>query len=455
MKFGMKAALLAMALCAPSAANAQETLTIWWAKGFYQAEDTALFDVIKKFEDKTGVKVDLSQYSVQDLVPKTVAALDAGTPPDVAYADVFDAQVAGKWAFEGKLEDLSDILVPIKDRFAPMTLETTFLYNDQTKARAYYAFPLKQNVFHIEIWKDRLAQAGFTEADIPKDWKAYWNFWCDTVQPALRKATGERDYVVGLPMGVESNDSASTFNTFMDAYSISLVDADGKVDIDDADRQGLIGAVTDYTELYNKGCMPPSVTSWKDPDNNAAFANRSILMTMNGTISIATKWLDDSNNASLTEEERAQAKKNYEENIITGEFPNAVDGSPMAYRSGVKTGLVFKDSKNKARAREFVEFLLQEENLTPYVEGALGRWFPVTPVADDSPFWTADKHRQAVLTQYATGNTLPYAYTQNYKFTILVNENVFAQALNAVVIDKLPVEQAVDNMIARIKEVAG
>ena len=38
-------------------------------------------------------------------MPKAVAALDSGSPPDVAYGDVFDFQVAGKWAFEGKLAD--------------------------------------------------------------------------------------------------------------------------------------------------------------------------------------------------------------------------------------------------------------------------------------------------------------------------------------------------------------
>ena len=102
------------ALAFAGQALAQEKLTVWWVKGFYKSEDDALFEAIKKFEAKTGVKVELSQYPVQDMIPKTVAALDAGTPPDVAYADVYDFQVAGKWAYEGKLEDISDILVPIE-----------------------------------------------------------------------------------------------------------------------------------------------------------------------------------------------------------------------------------------------------------------------------------------------------------------------------------------------------
>src|SRR3954470_24808511 len=99
-------ALLAASLLTPAApALAQETLTVWWVKGFYKSEDDALFEAIKKFEQKTGVKVDLSQYPVQDMIPKTVSALDSNNPPDVAYADVYDFQVTGKWAFDGKLED--------------------------------------------------------------------------------------------------------------------------------------------------------------------------------------------------------------------------------------------------------------------------------------------------------------------------------------------------------------
>src|SRR5687768_649432 len=127
---------------------AQESITVWWVKGFYKSEDDALFAAIKKFEEKSGVKVELSQYPVQDMIPKTVAALDSGTVPDVAYADVYDFQVTGKWAFDGKLEDISSVINPIRSRFAPNTVETAFLYNDAAKTRAYYAFPIKQQTMH-------------------------------------------------------------------------------------------------------------------------------------------------------------------------------------------------------------------------------------------------------------------------------------------------------------------
>ncbi|MGB6996563.1 MAG: carbohydrate ABC transporter substrate-binding protein, partial [Pseudolabrys sp.] len=92
--------------------------------------------------------------------------------------------------------------------------------------------------------------------------------------------------------------------------------------------------------------------------------------------------------------------------------------------------------------------------LTPYVEGSLGRWFPVTKKCQESPFWQADRHRKAVYNQFKAGTT-SFEFTKNYKFTILNNENVWAKAANRVLNDKIPVDKAVDEMVARIKQVAG
>ncbi|HVE48896.1 MAG TPA: ABC transporter substrate-binding protein [Casimicrobiaceae bacterium] len=450
------ALVAAAGLVGTGVAQAQERLIVWFTKGFYQAEDVALDEVVKKFEQKTGVKVELSRYAVQEIIPKTVAALDAGNPPDVAFGHVYDFQVTSKWAFEGRLEDISDVLGPMKGNFLPNTLETVYLYNDKAKKKAHYAFVLEQQTMHIQYWKDMLAEAGFKPSDIPGTWKEYWSFWCDKVQPAYRQKTGKRIYAIGNPMGVDGTDSFFSFLTFADAYNAKIVDDNGKLVLDDPkNRAALVNAMRDYTGLLTRGCSPPSSTAWKDPDNNVAFHNKTIIMTHNATISIASKWLDDSTNSSLTAEQRAQAKKNYEELIATAAFPKKPDGSPMTYRAAVKTGFVFEAAKNKRRAKEFVAFLMQDENAIPFVEGALGRWYPVTKSgAARLNFWLSDPHRSTVQQQFVAG-TNPFEFTKNWKFTIVNNENVWAKAMNRVVNDKVPVEKAVDEMIARIKQLAG
>jgi len=78
----------------------------------------------------------------------------------------------------------------------------------------------------------------------------------------------------------------------------------------------------------------------------------------------------------------------------------------------------------------------------------------VTKSGASRPFWTEDPHRKIVHAQFSAG-TVPFEFTKNYKFTILNNENVWAKAVNRVVVDKWTPEKAVDEMIARIKQVAG
>ena len=231
----------------------------------------------------------------------------------------------------------------MKAAFAPNTLETTYLYNDKTKKKAYYAFPIKQQTMHIEYWIDMLGHAGFKETDIPTKWKEYWSFWCDKVQPGSRKETGQRIYGIGQPMGVDSSDSFYSFLTFMDAYNVKLVDDNGKLLVDDPKvKAGLIGALTDYTDAYRKGCTPPSSTSVEGSRQQRRLPQQ-----------------DDGDDAQRDDLDRRQvarrrqqrgaarrssattAKKAYYELIRTAGFPSKPDGSQdgLSHRGQDRRGL--------------------------------------------------------------------------------------------------------------------
>jgi multiple sugar transport system substrate-binding protein len=251
---------------------AQEVLTVWWVKGFYKSEDEALFAAIKKFEDKTKVKVELSQYPVQDMIPKTVAALDAGTPPDVAYADVYDFQVTGKWAFDGKLEDISDIITPQKDRFLKNTIETTYLYNDKTKKKAYYAFPIKQQTMH-QYWKNMLAEAGF------KEWTSHG---MESLLGFLVRqgAAGAPDQDRQADLRDRPADGRRLQRlvlfvlTYVDAYNVKWSTTTASC-WSTIQGQGWVGQrLKDYTDIRTRGCTPPC-RELEDPDNKSPFTTAS------------------------------------------------------------------------------------------------------------------------------------------------------------------------------------
>ncbi len=126
----------------------------------------------------------------------------------------------------------------------------------------------------------------------------------------------------------------------------------------------------------------------------------------------------------------------------------------MNYLAAIKLAVAFKGAKNEKRGKEFLAFMMEDSNLTPYTEGALGRWYPVTKVGADRDFWKADPHRRVVDQQFRAG-TGTFPFVENWKFTILNNENVWAKAMSRVVNEKWTPEKAADKLIARIKQGAG
>ncbi|HJS33725.1 MAG TPA: ABC transporter substrate-binding protein [Alphaproteobacteria bacterium] len=452
-RFALGAAFCALTLAA-GPVQAQETLQVWFTKAFYPAEDKALQDVIKSFEQRTGVKIDLSLFSPEDVVTKSVAAVEAGTPPDVGFGLTYDFRVTGKWAYEGKLEDISDVIEPLKGQFSEGPLSTTLLFNSKANKRAYYAAPVEMQLMHINYWIDMLQDAGFKESDIPQGWSDFWNFWCDKVQGALR-AKGKRVFGIGHPASVQASDTFYSFHMFMNAYNVQVVDNDGKLTLDQpANKAGFANAIRDYANIVARGCSPASAVNWGDADNNINFANKTTVLTHNATISIAAAQFDAMNKADATEEQKAQSRKNYYELIRTRGFPDKPGGGKLPQLAAVKTAVIFADARNKKRAKEFLAFFLAEQNLQTYVEGSLGRWIPITKKAVDAPFWTdgKDPHRAAVNKQVQEGIVF-FPFTKNWRFTIVNAENVWGRAVTRVAKDGVAPDKAADEAVERIKQI--
>jgi len=92
------ASAAALAIAFPAAPGfAQEKLNVWWIKGFYKSRTTRC-SRRSRFEAKTGVKVELSQYAGQDIIPKSVARWIPARRPISPMPTPHDVQVAGKWA---------------------------------------------------------------------------------------------------------------------------------------------------------------------------------------------------------------------------------------------------------------------------------------------------------------------------------------------------------------------
>jgi multiple sugar transport system substrate-binding protein len=262
-------------ILAPVGAGAAD-LVVWWDEGYYPEEHKAVEEIVAAFEQETGKQVELVFHPDSEHGEAIAAALDAGQPPDFAYGLLFGSYVR-PWALDDRLVDLTTAIGHFSDLFDPDALAWLTLRNARTGRKALYGLPMGRTTYHLHVWKSLLKQAGFTVEDIPKEWDTFWSFWCDQVQPALRKALGRDDiWAVGLSMGV-GVDTQNGFFQFLTANEGEYVTRDGRLVIDDPEiRQKLIKVIDSYTAFQREGCTPPDAVDWSTGDrNNKAFlANR-------------------------------------------------------------------------------------------------------------------------------------------------------------------------------------
>jgi len=421
-------------------AGAGEELIIWWNKSYYPEEDRKLEEVVAEWEKQSGTKVELNFLTTEDIPKKLIVAIDARNPPDIAFGHVLDLQYAPKWAYDGLLEPVGDVVLPLKDKWMPVALETTLLYDGTRKQREHYGVPIEQQTVHIHYWASLLKQVGLGEDDIPREWAAFWNFWCDA-QKKLRKK-GMRIYGIGQTLSSVSIDTFFHFNMFLNAHGVTFMDKAGKLLVDDpAVRKGIEAALEDFTKPYIRGCTPPGAINWQDPDNNLNFLNQITLMTANPTLSIPASQFNVN-------------PDNYFKNIRTIEWPDGPGGRPMVYMTAVKPALIFRDSKHKAAAKSFLKFLVRPENLGPYVKGSFGRWFPVMKELAEDPYWkgTDDPHRSVHFSQYTRHKVIPFQQVCNYKYAAVQAENLWGKAAGRMLVDGWSARKSLDELITRMKK---
>jgi multiple sugar transport system substrate-binding protein len=351
---------------------------------------------------------------------------------------------ASAWAFDDRLVDLTGTVGHFSDLFDPVALWSWELVNQKTGQTALYALPMGRTSNHIHVWKSLLERAGFTLADIPKEWGAFWAFWCDQVQPAVRRAAGRDDiWGVGLSMSGESPDTQFQFFQFLNAYDADWVSQDGTLAIDDPEtRQRVVKAIGAYTAIYRNGCTPPGSIAWgSGADNNQNFLAQAVVMTPNQTLSIPNAL-------------KHEHPEDYYENTSTIEWPVGPDGDLFPIRGVFHGAVVFKNGRHVEGSEEFVRFLVGEGWLGHYLDFSGERMLPPMPKLLDAPFWLdpSDPHRMAAVMQIAT-RPMPYYTGWDWRYDLVFAENVWAKAVHRVAAEGISPEQSVDEAIARIKQI--
>ncbi|NEP26849.1 ABC transporter substrate-binding protein [Moorena sp. SIO3I6] len=419
--------------------NRSNSLRIWWSQGYYPEETDALKEIIARWTQKSGIKVELSLLSEKDTLKELNNAIAAGNPPDIFYSIEADTQIIPRLAWNNQLADVSEVVEPLEKLYTGSVLQSVTYLNNVAKKRSYYAVPIMQYSVYIHCWQDLLAAIGKTPDAIPKDWQGFWQFW-HFAQQQLRHQGQQTIYGIGLPMS-EASDTFDIFENFLEAYNVKLINSNGRLRLDNPQvHQGITAALAKYTNFYKNGTVPPEAVDWGNTDNNIAFLSRTTLMTANPSLSIPGSQRQD--------------QAIYTKQLATVPWPNKPKVEPMKPIASIGQVILLERSDKKQVAKDFLFYLVQPQNLKTYIQGSQGRFVSVLPKALPDRFWNdgTDPHISVALKQLQQTTRLPYqVFTPIY--AEVQSQNVWGKAIRTIVVDGLSVAQATHQAIAQIKQI--
>jgi len=445
------AVCLAVALIGPGlagVAGAGEKLVVWWNKGYYKEEDEGMQKVATAFASENNVEVEITFTIQDDLGPKITSALIARRVPDVAFCFFNDFHISPRFAWDGKLADVSDLINDMKPRYIESHMTTGRLFNKAENKWSYYAIPIEAQALGTHYWKDLVKEAGLDPdpKKIPMTWKEHWAFW-KKVQTTLRKkdpAKYGKIYGIGMTSSSRSTDTIYNFEQYLLAHRGEVISPDGKVIAGEAkNREAITKVLTFFTSIYNEGYVPPDALTWTDGDNNANFHNKTVVMTPNPSISIPGALFFTNKDA-------------YYNKIGTILQPTSpVDGKGYPYLVAVKQIIIPKDSKQQELGKKFVKYVLDAKRFTEYVKASNGRWFPSFKDVAADPFFhdVKDPHIPVVTDQFMKNETRPFYFSYHPAYVQVYTENVWGKAISRVVAEKWSNEQAVDEAVRRIEQI--
>ena len=220
-------------------------------------------NIAAEFEKDTGIHVDLQTLTWDDIRPKLVTALIAGTAP----ADVTEFD----WSWTGQFS-AADWYLPLNDLIDPATVSDIGVANIFTVNGKLLGIPYTNDFRVMLVNKKQFADAGITKMPTTLD-----ELFEDAKQI---KAKGIVQYPVGLPLSPTEGASTSWY-LLTKAFGGDLFDKDFKPLFTTPDSAGY-KALEFELKLLKEGLVDPASTGLKDSqinDNMFAKGLTSIMIS--------------------------------------------------------------------------------------------------------------------------------------------------------------------------------
>ena len=324
-----------------------------WSR-FVQGDIDAYMVNVKKFTEKTGIEVRVDNEGWEDVRPKAAVAANTGAGPDIILSTNDDANL-----YPDKLLDVTDLAEYLGKKYGGWyPAGEAFMRPDGKK---WIGLPLGAAGSLIVYRESMVKAAGFDS--FPKNTDDFLK---------LYRALKEKGTPGGMALGNATGDSVWT-NWLVWAFGGKLVDASNKVVIDSPET---LRALEYAKELYAN--FIPGTLSWLDPNNNKAFLDGQLSVTNNGiSIYYAAKNSQD------------PKVKEMAADINHAVFPIGPVG--VATESHLFFNqMVMKYTKYPQAAKEFLRFMMEQEQFDPWLQGAGGYVAQPLRAYEKSAIWSVD-----------------------------------------------------------------
>jgi multiple sugar transport system substrate-binding protein len=381
-----------------------------WSQ-FVPADWDTYLKNVKKFQDKYGVEVRVDKEGWEDVRPKAAVAANTGAGPDIILSTNDDANL-----YPEKLVDVTDVCTSLGNRlggFYPVC--DPYLRPDGKK---WIGVPLGVAGVCMVYRQSQVKAAGFDA--FPKDTDGFLK---------LCKALKEKGTPPAFALGNATGDANTWCQWIVWAHGGKLVDQHNKVVIDSPET---LKALEYVKELYPT--FAPGTLSWLDSNNNKAYLDSQLSLTNNGiSIYFAAK---NSPEAKLKE----IAADTYHANMPVGPI-----GKPTEFQLFFNQ-MIFKYTKYPKAAKEFLRFMMEPEQMDPWVEASIGYVTPALRHYEKNPIWTSDPkitpYRDSMKNMLPSGYAGKMGYASAGALADFIVVNMVAEAASGAKTPKEAAERA-------------
>ena len=377
-------------------------------KRFVQGDEDAYMANVKKFSEQYKVEVRVDHEGWEDVRPKAAVAANVGSGPDIILGTNDDANL-----YPDKLVDVSDLANYLGKKYGGwFPICEQYLRPDGKK---WIGIPFGAAGNALVYRDSQVKAAGFNS--FPKDTDGFLK---------LMQALKAKNTPGGFALGNATGDGNSWTHWLVWSHGGKLVDNNNKVVIDSPET---IKALEYGKELY--ATFVPGTLSWLDPSNNKAFIDGQLSLTANG---ISVYYAVKNSNDPKVKEMAAD--------IQHANMPIGPAGVPTEFNLFFNQ-MVFKHTKYPKAAKEFIRFMMEQEQYGPWMQAAIGYVAHPLKAYDSNPIWTVDpKHtpyRDAMKIMRPAGFSGKLGYASAGATADFIVVNMVAEAVSG---QKTPKEAA-------------